>query len=95
MVANIVFSEYAPYDFESNKTKIKAEGKQYVDFLANTLKPFIDGKYRTKKSFENTTIAGSSMGGLISLYAVIQYPQVFGNAGVFSPIVLGSKRIIC
>jgi metallo-beta-lactamase class B len=87
------FSEYAPYDFVINKTKVKAEGKQYLDFLANTLKPFIDGKYRTKKSFENTSIAGSSMGGLISLYAVLQYPQVFGSAGVFSPSFWAAKEL--
>ncbi len=87
------FSEYAPYDYESNKTKIKAEGKDYVDFIALTLKPYIDSKYRTKKSFENTTIAGSSMGALISLYAVIQYPQVFGNAGMFSPSFWAAKEL--
>lgn len=86
-------SEYAPFNFENNKTKIVAEGKQYVDFLANTLKPYIDGKYRTKKSFENTFVAGSSMGGLISLYAVMQYPQVFGGAGVFSPSFWTAKEL--
>ena len=75
-------TEYNPYD---NVQFGKGEGKQYVDFLANTLKPFIDSKYRTKKSAENNFVAGSSMGGLISLYAVIQYPNVFGGAGVFSP----------
>ena len=86
-------SEYAPYSFENNKTKITAEGKQYVDFLANTLKPYIDAKYRTKKSFENTFVAGSSMGGLISLYAVLQYPSVFGGAGAFSPSFWTAKEI--
>ncbi len=86
-------SEYAPYDFEYNKTKITAQGKLYVDFLAQTLKPFIDSKYRTKKSFENTFIAGSSMGGLISLYAVMQYPSVFGTAGIFSPSLFIAKQM--
>ena len=86
-------AEYAPYDFEYNKSKITAQGKLYVDFLANTLKPFIDSKYRTKKSFENTFIAGSSMGGLISLYAVMQYPSVFGTAGVFSPSLFIAKQM--
>jgi metallo-beta-lactamase class B len=90
---NYRLSEYAPYSFETNKVKIKAEGKQYVDFLANTLKPYIDTKYRTKKTFENTFIAGSSMGGLISLYAVMQYPQVFGSAGVFSPSFWTAKDL--
>jgi len=75
-------TEYNPYD---NDRFGKGEGKQYVDFLANTLKPFIDSKYRTKKGPEYTFTAGSSMGALISLYAVIQYPKVFGGAGIFSP----------
>lgn len=86
-------SEYAPYDFEYNKTKIIAQGKLYVDFLAQTLKPFIDSKYRTKKSFENTFVAGSSMGGLISLYAVMQYPSIFGTAGIFSPSLFIAKQM--
>lgn len=86
-------NEYAPYDFEENKTKVKAEGKLYVDFLATTLKPYIDSKYRTKKTFENTFVAGSSMGGLISLYATMQYPQVFGSAGIFSPSFWTSKEL--
>lgn len=75
-------TEYNPYDSPQFGN---GEGKQYVDFLANTLKPYIDTKYRTKKGPENTYIAGSSLGALISLYAVIQYPGVFGGAGVFSP----------
>jgi predicted alpha/beta superfamily hydrolase len=75
-------TEYNPYD---NDKFGKGEGKLYVDFLATVLKPYIDAKYRTKKSAEFTFIAGSSMGGLISLQAVLQYPQVFGGAGVFSP----------
>lgn len=75
-------TEYNPYDNDKNG---KGEGKAYVDFIANTLKPFIDTKYRTKKGPENTFIAGSSLGGLISFYAIMQYPNIFGTAGVFSP----------
>lgn len=74
-------SEYNPYDFKD----AKGEGNQYVDFLAQTLKPYIDQKFRTKKDAASTFTAGSSMGGLISLYAVVKYPNVFGGAGVFSP----------
>jgi Predicted hydrolase of the alpha/beta superfamily len=75
-------AEYNPYD---NAQYGRGEGREYVDFIVKNLKPFIDGKYRTKKDVKHTFIAGSSMGGLISLYAVIQYPQVFGGAGIFSP----------
>jgi predicted alpha/beta superfamily hydrolase len=83
-------SEYCPYDMERFG---KGEGNQYVDFLANTLKPFIDRNYRTKKDKENTYIAGSSMGGLISMYAVLKYPKVFGGAGVFSPAFWVGRKI--
>ncbi len=75
-------NEYDPYD---NEKYGKGEGKQYIDFIANTLKPFVDKNYRTLKDANHTFIAGSSMGGLISLYALIAYPNVFGGAGVFSP----------
>jgi predicted alpha/beta superfamily hydrolase len=75
-------NEYSPYDMEEYG---KGEGDQYVDFLVQTLKPYIDKHYRTKKDEKNTFIAGSSMGGLISFYAILKYPKVFGGAGVFSP----------
>ena len=83
-------NEYCPYDFSlsgiaaNNKTNV-GEGRKYVEFLVKTLKPFIDKKYRTLKDQKNTFTAGSSMGGLISMYAVLEYPKVFGGAGVFSP----------
>ena len=83
-------NEYSPFDFTLNPQKEKenkGEGAQYVEFLARTLKPFIDKNYRTLKNKENTFISGSSMGGLISFYAVLKYPKVFGGAGVFSPSV--------
>jgi len=75
-------NEYCPYDMEKHGT---GEGDEYVDFLAKTLKPFIDKTYRTEKTKKNTFIAGSSMGGLISMYALLKYPRVFGGAGIFSP----------
>ena len=75
-------NEYNPYEFRSFG---KGEGDKYGDFIANTLKPYIDNKYRTLSNKKNTFIAGSSMGGLISLYAVMIYPKVFGGAGIFSP----------
>ena len=74
-------TEYNPYDSKFGK----AEGEQYVDFLVKTLKPYIDQHYRTKAGAKYTTIAGSSMGGLISFYAILKYPEVFGNGGIFSP----------
>lgn len=57
----------------------------YLDFIVNTLKPFIDLNYRTKSGKMNTAIAGSSLGGLVSYYAVLKYPNIFGKAAIFSP----------
>ncbi|RYZ20963.1 MAG: alpha/beta hydrolase [Chitinophagaceae bacterium] len=75
-------NEYSPYDMERFG---KGEGAAYTGFLVNTLKPYIDSAYRTRKGRADTYIAGSSMGGLISMYAILHYPDVFGGAGVFSP----------
>ena len=60
-------------------------GKKYARFLADTLKPFVDKNYRTFKGSAHTGIGGSSMGGLISVYATLMYPEVYGKLLVFSP----------
>ncbi|MGC4041697.1 MAG: alpha/beta hydrolase-fold protein [Flavobacterium sp.] len=57
----------------------------YLDFIVSTLKPKIDSTYRTKTNAKNTAIFGSSLGGLVSFYAAIKYPEVFGKVGCFSP----------
>lgn len=75
-------NEYNPFDFRDFGA---GEGDLYLNFIVQTLKPFIDKKYKTLSSKENTMIAGSSMGGLISYYAMIKQPHVFGKAGIFSP----------
>ena len=56
----------------------------YLKFIVTELKPFIDKNYSTYKNAENTFIAGSSMGGLISMYAICEYPTVFGGAACLS-----------
>lgn len=61
------------------------EGRQYMEFVVKVVKPLIDRQYRTKDDRTNTAIMGSSMGGLISHYAINQYPNIFGKAGIFSP----------
>ena len=57
----------------------------YLDFIKNTVKTHIDKTYRTVSDAKHTTMFGSSFGGLLSFYAIIKYPETFGNAGVFSP----------
>src|SRR5690554_734743 len=63
------------------------EGKQYLAFIVETLKPYVDQNYRTLPEKKYTAIAGSSLGGLISFYAGIHYPETFGIMGVFSPSI--------
>lgn len=57
----------------------------YLDFIVNTLKPHIDKNYRTKVNANNTCLFGSSLGGLVSFYGALKYPEVFGKIGCFSP----------
>ena len=57
---------------------------QYLLFLTKELKPFIDRTYSTKSDRANSFLAGSSMGGLISLYAICEYPDIFGGAACLS-----------
>ncbi|WP_310555374.1 alpha/beta hydrolase-fold protein [Flavobacterium sp.] len=61
------------------------DADKYLDFIVKTLKLEIDAKYRTKTNAKNTAIMGSSLGGLVSYYAILKYPDVFGKAGIFSP----------
>ena len=75
--------EYSPY--HDAKAGGGGRGVAYTTFLARTLKPLVDRMFRTRRSREDTVIAGSSMGGLISLYGLFQQPAVFGAAGVLSP----------
>lgn len=65
----------------------------YLEFIVKTLKPHIDKTFRTKTKKKNTSIMGSSLGGLTSYYAVLKYPEIFGKAGVFSPSFWFTKDI--
>lgn len=75
-------NEYSPWE---NPKYGGGHGEHYADFLAQTLKPFIDKNYRTLPQPKNTALVGSSMGGLISFYTGLKYPQKFGKLGIFSP----------
>lgn len=77
-------NEYSPW---VNTQYGGGQGDEYIDFIRNTLKPYIDANYRTKQDALNTALFGSSMGGLISLYGVTKYPSTFGKAGIFSPSI--------
>ena len=82
--------EFAPY---TNPKFGKGRGKQYANFLVRALKPHVDSRYRTKTEPAATGVGGSSMGGLISLYAGMMYPETFGRMLVFSPSLWISQKI--
>lgn len=73
--------EYAPY----RRRNRGGQGQAYLQFIVETLKPFIDREYRTLAYPEHTWLVGSSLGGLISFYGGLAYPGTFGKIGVLSP----------
>ena len=83
--------EYSPFEDAEHGG---GRGDRYLDFLVDTLKPRVDRDFRTLTDRANTLIAGSSMGGLISLYAFFRRPDVFGGAGVMSPALWFADRSI-
>ena len=76
-------SEYSPFDFEY-KGLHKGRAKEYGKFIVETLKPFIDKNYRTKRGRKHTAISGSSMGGLVSVYIALEHQDVFSKVGALS-----------
>ncbi len=75
-------AEYTPF---RDARGAGGDGAKYVDFLADTVKPLIDRDFRTLPDRETTGVLGSSLGGLISMFAFFHRPDVFGFAGVMSP----------
>ncbi|MDR5590740.1 alpha/beta hydrolase [Christiangramia sp. SM2212] len=57
----------------------------YLEFIVQNLKPYIDSNYRSLPDYSNTGIFGSSLGGLVSFYAAFKYPETFGMIGSYSP----------
>lgn len=84
-------NELSPWHNDS--LNIGGDGDKYAKFIVKTLKPFIDSHYRTLIDRENTAIMGSSMGGLMSLYLALQYPDIFGKAAIFSPSLWFSPKV--
>lgn len=82
-------NEYTPWP---NENKEGGDGEKFADFIVKDLKPYIDKYYRTIPDQENTMIIGSSLGGLMALYMTMEYPEVFGKAGVFSPSLWWSEK---
>ncbi len=79
-------SEYSPFDFvDRHWGDIKGRGKITMDYIVNDFKPFVDANYPTMSERENTLIGGSSMGGLMTLYAICCYNDVFSKGAALSP----------
>jgi len=78
------FEEYLLFPFEATR---QPKGDKYLYDIVHTLKPYVDQHYRTLKTKAFTAMAGSSLGGLLSLEAGLMYPEVFGFLGVFSPSI--------
>ena len=78
--------EYSPFSFNDPSFGIVVgRGKNTMEWFVNVFKPFVDKKYRTLRDREHTFIAGSSMGGLMSVYALLEYNHVFSRAAALSP----------
>jgi predicted alpha/beta superfamily hydrolase len=85
--------EYTPV--ADAKYKVGGKADLYGRLLVEELKPFIDKTYRTKKGAAHTGLGGSSLGGLVSMYLGLKYPNVFGRVAVVSPSVWwGNNQIV-
>ena len=79
-------SEYSPFTFyEPDFGQVHGRGKTTMEWFTRRLKPEVDRRLRTLPGRRHTFIAGSSMGGLMALYAVLEYNQVFSRAAALSP----------
>lgn len=80
-------SEYSPWSFHAPRPvgDVEGKGKITMDWFTKVLKPEIDERYRTLSDREHTMIAGSSMGGLMTIYAAIAYNAYFSGAAALSP----------
>ncbi len=78
-------SEYSPVDLTWQKERIVGKGEIYMDWLVGEFKPYIDDNYPTLTGREDTAIAGSSMGGLMTMYALARYGEVFSKGAALSP----------
>jgi predicted alpha/beta superfamily hydrolase len=84
-------AEYSPFDDPETGP---GRGGDYVNHLAETIKPLVDAQFRTLPQAEATGVVGSSMGGLISLFAFFARPDVFGILGALSPSLWFAGRAI-
>lgn len=84
-------AEYSPFpDWRMGG----GEADRYLTFLVRRVKPLVDAEFRTRRGREHTVIGGSSMGGLLALYAFFRHPETFGRASVQSPALWFARAAI-
>jgi predicted alpha/beta superfamily hydrolase len=93
-VANVGLRRMAEYTPTRDYRMGGGEGSQYGRLLVEELKPWVDRTFRTKTGAEQTGLGGSSLGGLITLYLGLEYPEVFGKLAVLSPSIWWDQRSI-
>ena len=85
-------SEYSPWDLSVWGLDIKGRGRETMDWITEVLKPQIDAEFRTLPDRDHTLIAGSSMGGLMAVYAAVACNKVFSRAAALSPCLFLHPR---
>jgi predicted alpha/beta superfamily hydrolase len=83
---DVIYKDAVKSNFSTN-----LKGDAYLKFLVSELKPYIDNTYSVHTNKENTFVAGSSMGGLMSMYSVAEYPEIFEGAACFSTHWVGGS----
>lgn len=86
-------TEYKPFPSTRWYSDKIVTGDKHGEWIVNDVKPWIDARYRTRKDVNSTIIGGASLGGLMSYYMLMEYPNVFGSAIVFSPSYWVNEKV--
>lgn len=86
-------TEYMPISATEWYGEQEVSGAKHAEWIVKQLKPWIDAKFRTKKEVQSTIIGGASLGGLMSYYMLMNYPNTFGKAIVLSPSFWVSDKV--
>ncbi|HRC54839.1 MAG TPA: alpha/beta hydrolase-fold protein [Kofleriaceae bacterium] len=86
--------EYLPTRAKVDGREMGGEADRYGKLLVEEIKPHIDATFRTKRDARNTAVGGSSLGGVISLYLGLTYPQVFGKLALLSPSLWWDSKVM-
>ena len=85
--------EYKPFPSTRWYSDKVVSGDRHADWIVKKVKPWIDQRYRTKREMNSTIIGGASLGGLMAYYMLMEYPDIFGGAIVFSPSFWVNEKV--